>query len=440
MTPVDAHTTEQIRRRLGAAWPRVSGTIHQDGDCAACGCTLGAGPVAVSLHESDHAVLTALPSHPNCHVAQYMQGGTVAAPPMSHKHTSLVFGAPAPEKRRLSRRQRAAHADRTRLIPVVLVNPSRDVQIGVITGGRWLTLQHENPHLDGLNEFDGRITGQETPTWGADVHADGTVEVTSPLGVRYSVGTNSAVLDAIATTGSVTVVLTDTVDVDDPTSGGKHTSLRAIVSNADETVLAAVASVGSMPASTSLIAPGAAPHSPPSPGGEVLTTSTGITAAMLDTECTVRAVYASDTAVRLAPIPIPALLVEPIRAVLHAGSATGDMKGDLALRLGMRPVDPTSGPPGHRPFTARHRAGRVELISPDGEVFAAGDLDRFPERWHEGVEIMGPHVMVVYGFAIGCRPPEPGAYFSDSARLAELKESIENGAVLWAAMEFVDET
>lgn len=436
MTPVNATATNDIRARLGTGWETVRAMIHRDGECAACGVTLGDQDVAVSLHESDSSLLTVAPTHASCRRADYRTGGTVSVPHPSYRITAAVLQAPAKDKRRsLSRRKRSTtpNADRPQqALPLVIINPSRDIHVGTCEDGVWRSVAQLNPQFDCLEPVPARPSVDGTATWGADLRSDGTVEVAAPSGARYLAPLNPTIAETLQAVGRALVILTDRVDVEELAAGvvGLHD-----VAAADD-ALCAVAALDALPATVPL--PNATGFTP-RPGSEVLNTTGKVSAALLDTECSIRAVLGNDDCVQLAPLPFPMLLIEPIRAIRVPGDVgTGEVKLDVALSYGMRLID-SAGPPALRDFTVTRTGKTITLRASDGEEIGVGVLDAVPQRWLDALDgFGGENIAVVYGPVIGVRPEQPGQHFPEHDRFAELNSSREQGIVAWTVARYID--
>lgn len=435
MTPVNATTTNDVRARLGTGWETVRAMIHRDGECAACGVALGDQDVAVSLHESDSSLLTVVPTHASCRRADYRTGGTVSVPHQSHKITAAVLQAPAKDKRRsLSRRKRSTtpSADRPQqALPLVLINPSRDIHVGTCEDGVWRSATQLHPQFDCLEPVPSRPSVDGKVSWGADLRSDGTVEIAAPSGSRYLAPLNQTIAETLQAVGRALVILTDRVDVDEFAAGvvGLHDVLAA------EDALCAVAALDALPASVAL--PNATGFTP-GPGREVLNTTGKVSAALLDTECSIRAVLGNDDCVQLAPFPFPMLLIEPIRAIRLPGVGTGEIKLDVALSHGMRLID-NAGPPTLRDFTVTRSGKTITLRAAGGEAVGVGVLDTIPQRWLDALDgFGGDNIAVVYGAVIGVRPEQPGQHFPEHDRFAELNSSREQGRVAWTVARYID--
>ncbi len=87
--------------------------------------------------------------------------------------------------------------------------------------------------------------------------------------------------------------------------------------------------------------------------------------------------------------------------------------------------------PASSPLSVRTRGMDTELVTKQGDVLGAGPLADVPAGWHAAVAAAGGQLIVVYGCAIGVRPPAPGKPFPAVARRRELAHSQTGNLAAW---------
>lgn len=414
--------SDDVRSVLGDQLRIPVSFVESEGDCGSCRTVLGEQPVSVSLwHLDSNGTLALVPTHTACARSSYRPGITRGCPPLSYATVAMSFASPtAPTGRGFWLRRQERREDGPRHF-VVLISPSRDVQVGSLWNGRWVTATESSFEVQGLV----RSPSTNPPAvWGAMVggsSGERTLQVQGPLG-GYDVMFPSA-LGEVADGTEITVFVSDHVRITD-SSASRVQALKDPAPDAPVFVSRAV--VGSAPGDIEIS--DAPSWLDPSPEREVLRGSTAMRAAVADTSCCVRALLANDPSCKLLPIPVPVVLVEPIRAILQpVGDEIREMRVETALSGGLYPFTPTPNVPISPGLTMRRRGLDTELVTADGTVIGAGVLDALPERWEAALGITEGRVIVVYGAAIGVRPSAPDAPFPDADRRAELMQARATG-------------
>jgi hypothetical protein len=126
------------------------------------------------------------------------------------------------------RRQRPRRLRRPQTVeeplPVALINPSVDVQVGTLLDRRWRSQLSEDHHLQGLQHLTPASplpTG--AATWGAHVAEDAgrpVLDLASP-GDTYRAGLQPDLADVVARAGRVLVIVSETAKVADLLSTGR---------------------------------------------------------------------------------------------------------------------------------------------------------------------------------------------------------------------------
>ena len=230
--------------------------IEPYGDCVACHRPLGEVPISLTLRRRDTAythdhvpsgvlgearaaghppgegavgedLVVVLPAHAACAPSQ-LQGDRSYAPPATYQITT--FGMPAAAQVEDPPGHVQTVVDQ---LPAVVINPSVDVQIGTIGGGRWRSQLSQNHDLRGLEQLSAEIPlPTSEPTWGArlsiDDHGDQVLDLASP-GDMYRTETTPAIAEMIRRHGQVLVVVTETAKVKALFEAGRLDQLAAAV-------------------------------------------------------------------------------------------------------------------------------------------------------------------------------------------------------------------
>jgi len=418
---------ETVRDVLGPALNDVVGLIEEDGECARCAGVLGSTGVSISVWTVRPLHLTAVvPTHTRCRTSGCVTVEELPPP----THNSVVFrglhAPPPPAARRRWWRPTVATPSTTMTPLTVLINPSRDIQIGEVLDGRWVSDLDRNHVTYGL---DPMVQGQpQNESWGAFAGVDDpTVHLEGP-GQSYTVNV-TGIPDPAADQDRIVVLVSDRVKAGTIVA---ERSPAAVAEAPAGTVYGALAVVGSAPADLPLPLSGQA-WAPEAPGREWVRTTSAVRSQEADTSCNLRATFANDPSVALLPTPAPVLLVEPLRAVVAAHTQGGaELRVTNARGRGLAALPPrvTAQPPSS-PLSVRTRGMDTELLTKQGDVLGAGPLADVPAGWHAAVAAAGGQLIVVYGCAIGVRPAAPGKPFPAAARRRELAHSQTGNLAAW---------
>lgn len=457
---LDAAVADHLR---AAALVSVAKRLDASGDCVVCHCSLGPGPVSVSLimRGGEVGLTHVLPAHAACQPSTLTaaEAGHVGAP--LHSNRTVTLALPA-------------------LGPMMLINEQVDVLSGHLEDGRWTDMPHV-PHdggsdmgrLMGLVKLDAveRPLPPESARWGARIDRRGELTVTGPL-APYSASVPNEVGAAIRRAGKLLVLVTDEVRISDLLAAGSAVALYTAVQQGH--VHGAWAVLGADPADVQFgehdplaglrREAGAAPETAGNAGMPIpvtpLTGTAEYTELETDKTVTVRAGFSDHRALRLS-LPgaprYPVLLLEPKKMIglTSPGRAMRDLRVEDVVNNGLHRMPPA---PGIQALMVRgemlaapslvnfedllnpardwvvqaggggFRAVRVQLRAPFDRLVAEGDL-RYPPGWRDAADAAGT-VLVLYGPMIGARKPS-GRPYNDDDRHRELDDCRAAGMVAW---------
>lgn len=454
----------------------IARLIEPYGDCVACHRPLGEVPISLTLRRRGHApgrasgagiranggpgedvageegagwedMVVVLPAHAACAPSQ-LEDDRSYAPTATYQIATV--GMPAAAQVEGASGQVETVVEQ---LPVVVINPSVDVQLGTIHGRRWrsqLSLRHD---LRGLEQLSAQQpVPAAAPTWGARLHVDDAgdeiLDLTSP-GELYRTATTPVIAEMIRRSGQVLVVVTETAKVKALFEVGRLDQLAAAVHAG--TVYGAWAGLGVDASDITILPPDASLAGSLPSGTRQLGSTAEVAALVADTAADARAAYARHPTVRLGadvdlvstgtpslepfagdPGQLPVLLIEPHTVAVVQDPATGNARYEIrvenAVGQGLRRlstgrviVDVT------REWTLRRTGHQLELVAPFEQVLADVTL-RLPAGWPEAARAAG-HVLVVYGVGIGVRRRAGVRSFNDDDRHGELLASRRAGTV-----------
>ncbi len=302
-----------------AAAVDVLALMAEDGDCGVCRQPLGpAVPVTLTVQSTrESAQLLVVPNHAPCTPGGAVAVRTLAGPPPSTRSVALEVRPAA-----LSMKTRWPALSRGRLV-VVVINPSFDVQIGMVQAGRWSSALSRGYRADGLAVLTAGEAPGGKPTWAARLGgAPGELLLGSPSGIEYPVNAGR-LIRRIVRTGRVLVLMSEEVAAAELYRTGSFAPVAT--ARAAGRFYAGWAAVDTTPA----------PADPPS--GIDTETHPGLTRAERvavggDVRAEVAAVFCDDPDVDLhgvdgsrdtRPPHRPALLVELVQAITVTDPVTG---------------------------------------------------------------------------------------------------------------------
>lgn len=454
----------------------IARLIEPYGDCVACHRPLGEVPISLTLRRRGHApgrasgadiraiggpgedlageegtgwedMVVALPAHAACAPSQ-LEDDRSYAPTATYQIATVGMPAAAQVEGPSGQVETVVEQ-----LPVVVINPSVDVQLGTIHGRRWRSQLSQRHDLRGLEQLSAQQpVPAAAPTWGARLHVDDAgdeiLDLTSP-GELYRTATTPVIAEMIRRSGQVLVVVTETVKVKALFEAGRLDQLAAAVHAG--TVYGAWAGLGVDASDITILPPDASLAGSLPSGARQLGSTAEVAALVADTAADARAAYARHPTVRLGadvdlvstgtpslepfagdPGQLPVLLVEPHTVAVVQDPATGNARYEIrvenAVGQGLRRlstgrviVDVT------REWTLRRTGHQLELVAPFEQVLADVTL-RLPAGWPEVARAAG-HVLVIYGVGIGVRRRAGVRSYNDDDRHGELLASRRAGTV-----------
>lgn len=433
-----------VRRHLGVqALADVVERIEPSGDCVVCHTTLTHDQVSLTVHAAATDPLLVLPAHAACQPSALVThpAGRRPMAPAAEYHLNLYI-LPIEPMLTPAGQQHPGNPTPSRptRVPMLLINPNVDVQIGDIVDGRWqpwwqkIADQISLTRLGPLPHLDAAAAG-----WTIELqHTRGSTAVLlRGPGHQYRYPrADPNVLTFLQTSGTCLVMISDTVRA---TTTLNIDTLSDALRNGE--IFGTLATLGTAPGDRSShqhtkTATQPAPGHPSS-----RPRIDDLSQRLADIDVSARAAFSDHPALGLSAITaatelgecVPVLLLEPRSTIgmnRTDSGATTELRVEAAIGAGLHriPTDDSTPPGIARDWRVLHHNGRVELTGPFGAPVARGAL-RLPPGWRDAAERLG-RVIVVYGPRIGVRAPA-GQPYNDANRRAELEETRQHGIAAW---------